>query len=285
MPSSKGQVGKGLPTYILALALLLAASPARAFDMERDTWLLPSQPEVIQPPRGERPAYEPLEFAGIAQTGNDRAPEYASDLEAELIAAAAREDRAAVEKLLAEGANPSRAGDEYGNRALVRAVERGNVELVRLLLDAGADPDLKGNGMTPLGLAALKGQARIAHMLLRAGADPDLKGSDGNTPLFNAALMDHVAVVRALLSHRPDFELFNRAGQHNMEGLTALGIAALEGNVASLGAMLEAGADPDALDKDKRTALFYALFRGQRGAVSMLIQHGADAGSMSVDAY
>lgn len=267
------------------LCQVVAIPSALGYDLERDTWLLPPEPDAgFRPPREQRPFLDPLELSIIGMTGNDRPPEHAQDQDAELIAAAARGDRSSVEKLLAAGANPSRSRDEYGDRALPHAVMRGDVEIVRVLLDAGAEPNLPGGGMTPLGLAALQGHARIAGMLVRAGADPDRKSRDGNRPLYNAALLDHAEVIEALLPGGPDFDLFN-AGLPGFEGLTALGAAAFQGSVAALRALLEGGADVEALDKTGRPALFYAVAKRQRGAIRVLLEYGAQPGGMAVDAY
>jgi ankyrin repeat protein len=267
------------------LCLALASPSAPGYELDRDTWLLPPEPDAsLRPPREQRPFLDPLELSRIDMTGNDRLPEYAVERDAELVAAAARGDRPAVEKLLAAGANPNRARDPYGDRALPHAVMRGDVEIVRVLLDAGAEPNLPGAGMTPLGLAALGGHARIAGMLLAAGADPDRKDRDGNRPLYSAALLDHADVIRALLPHDPDFDLFN-AGLPGFEGLTALGAAAFQGSVAALRALLDGGADVEALDEAGRPALFYAVTKRQRGAIRVLLEYGAQAGGMAVDAY
>lgn len=279
MPSSKP-----CRALCLALAAAAAAAGAHAHDIDRDAWLLPPEPEFSRSPRDQRPFWHPLDFARVGQTGNDRPPEFARDLEARLIAAAARLDREEVERLLAEGANPNRPGDESGTRALVHAVAAGDVEMTRVLLDAGADPNLRGHGLTPLGLAALKGQARIARLLLAAGADPDLKGADGNTPLYNAALLGHAEVIRELTPYRPDYTRLN-AGLPGYEGLTALGIAAMQGNTAAMAALLAGGAQTETLDKSNRTALSYAVMRQRRGAVLLLLDHGAQTGVMAVDAY
>lgn len=267
----------------LALLGLLLASQAGAFEPEREAWMAQEPPRLE---RDQRPRYAPLDFARVQMDGNGALPVYATGGEAALIEAVERGQRERVETLLAEGVNPNRAGDVWGRRALIRAVERGDVELVRLLLDAGADPGLKGEGTTPLVLAALAGHARIAELLLRAGADPDRKAADGNTPLIAAALMGHAGVVRALLPYKPDFTSWNSAGLTRL-GLrtTAVGIAAHMGHEEVLRLLLEAGADPNHPDLDMKPPLSHAVHARQRGAILMLLRHGAEASAMSVDAY
>lgn len=293
----------GWPTGALVASLLMA-SPLHAFEPERDAWLAP---EPAYQPRAGKPR-DPLLFARITATGNDAEPLIARDRETELVQAVARGDRARVEALLAEGVNPNRPSAlRWGERALVHAVDRGDVEMVRILLDAGAHPDLRGNGLTPLGMAALRGHGRIARMLLRAGADVDLKGADGNTPLFLAAWLDRTEVVRELLPYRPDFALPNKGYSepaprfdgfldtqrphfyrpderlNRYEGLNALGVAALEGSVGALRLMLEAGADARLKDRGGLEPLFYAVYRRHRAAADLLLARGADPGHLRVD--
>jgi ankyrin repeat protein len=253
-------VGKGLPTYFLLLTLI---APAHAFDPERDAWLLPAAKAEV--PR----AVDPLEFARIRATGNDQEPEYAGADQLALIQAAERGDRAHVEKLLQQGVNPNGLTGPRGNTALVHAVALGDVEIVRVLLDAGADPDLKGGGYTPLGFAALHGHARIASLLLKAGANPNFKSSDGNTPLTAAAGMNRVAVIRVLMRVHPDYTLFNS------EGRTALSLAALENFEEAVHAMLEAGVDVNVQDQNKGTALDATTESDNKRIQKLLVDYGA----------
>lgn len=265
MPSSKTLAGKGC--LLAGLSALLLALPALAFDPERDTWLLPP-PDDTAAPRTDR-VVDPLEYARMKATGNDQEPEYADTAQRALLAAVETDDRPVMETLLQQGVNPNGRPNALGATALVRAADLGRVEMTRLLLEAGADPDLKAGGYTPLGMAALRGHARIATLLLRQGANPDLKSSDGNTPLTAAAAFNRVDVLRALMSFRPDPTLFNR------EGRTALSVAALEGYLEAVQAMLAGGMDPNVLDKRGGTALNAASIDDHDDIVALLVEFGA----------
>lgn len=294
----------GLARVLLAAALLLGASPAHAWDEERDAWMSRDEPTR---PRATR-TRDPLDYTRANATGNDREPLVARGPERLLHDAVLRGERELVRQLLAVGVNPNRPTTlPFGARPLVSAVERGDVEMVRVLLEGGADPDLRGHGFTALGKAAMRGHARIARMLLAAGAQPDLKGADGNTPLFLAARFDHVDTVRALLDGgadvrvtsrgftepMPAFDLFIAEQRphfarfdlrlHDYDGLTPLGVAALENSLASLRVLLERGADANFRDRGKLPPIFYAIYRQHRAATDLLLAHGADPGALRVN--
>jgi RNA polymerase sigma factor (sigma-70 family) len=96
----------------------------------------------------------------------------------------------------AEGATP-----------LVRAVQTGDVELVRLLLDAGADARERcacAAGESALWTAALYGDASIVEVLLAAGADPDAEAFTVATPLTVSAQRGHHESTRLLLAAGAD---------------------------------------------------------------------------------
>ncbi|MDD4880938.1 MAG: ankyrin repeat domain-containing protein [Gallionellaceae bacterium] len=263
MPSSDA-LARSL-AVLLGLAALVP--PAFGFDPERDTWLLPA--ESAWPAEARRPV-APLEFARIRATANDQDPEYATADQLALIDAAQRGDRNGLEALLKRGVNPNGRPDLWGRSALIHAVERDDVAMVRLLLEAGADPDLKAGSYRPLGLAAFLGHARIARQLLRAGANPDLKSDDGNTPLTAAAGMNRLEAIRVLLAGHADYTLFN------LEGRTALSVAALAGFEAAVRLMLESGVDANVPDRTGGTAMVSAGIDGHKPILALLVQHGAE---------
>lgn len=64
------------------------------------------------------------------------------------------------------------------------AAERGNTEVVKLLLEAKADIDPKDDdGKTPLHWAVHSGRSEAVKVLIEAGADINARDNDGNTPL------------------------------------------------------------------------------------------------------
>ena len=97
-----------------------------------------------------------------------------------------------------------------GWTALLHAVHKNQLESVRALLAAGADPNGRGdNGLTPLMLAAAQGEPEIVEELLKSGANPRLHGPLRWTALEQAVANGHPEVVDALLRKDPGLRLGN----------------------------------------------------------------------------
>ena len=88
-----------------------------------------------------------------------------------------------------------------GYTALMAASCEGHNEVVRLLLDAGAETNLAAtDGYNALILASRKGHNEVVRLLLDAGADKNLAATDGYTALMAASHNGHIEVVRVLLA-------------------------------------------------------------------------------------
>jgi ankyrin repeat protein len=95
-------------------------------------------------------------------------------------------DVARIRAEVEAGANP-RAGDDGGDTPLHVAVQKGHVDAVKCLIDLGADVNaVNTNGNGPLWTSVLSAphdkKAVLIKLLLQAGADPDRKNNHGRTP-------------------------------------------------------------------------------------------------------
>ncbi len=117
-----------------------------------------------------------------------------------LLAAIASGQLASVEALLQGGADPNRPGPR-GDTAVHAAAFSGKPELLRLVLEHGGDVDARNpqTGTTPLVQALLSPRADQYRVLLDAGADPDIADRNGDTPLHVAARTNNGSAILALL--------------------------------------------------------------------------------------
>src|SRR5262249_25225760 len=114
--------------------------------------------------------------------------------------AAMKGDQAAVQSLLKLKVDVNEAQGD-GNTALHWAAYRDDVEMARLLLQAGANANAKTRlgDVTPLLLAATNGSAAIVEMLVKAGAAVNTANANGTTPLMFAAASGKTDAIRILL--------------------------------------------------------------------------------------
>ena len=125
---------------------------------------------------------------------------------------------------------------------LTAAILGSRVARVASLLRRGAPVNgTDKNGTTPLYKAAVQGETEIVGMLLEAGADPNLEsgGEDEGTPLCAAASWGHAGIVRLLLQHGADPNLVEKPNQGSM---TALAWAQRNGHSKTVELLLESGA-------------------------------------------
>jgi hypothetical protein len=88
-----------------------------------------------------------------------------------------------VETLINSGADLNAPGSRFGGTALHGAVLRYHIPVMKLLLEAGADPSRADfNGVTPLHTAVAYGNVEVISMLLKFGASKDALDGVGETP-------------------------------------------------------------------------------------------------------
>src|SRR5437867_11425172 len=120
-----------------------------------------------------------------------------------LAEAARRADVEAVRSLLKQKVDVSAAQGD-GMTALHWAAVNDDLEVARLLIEAGADvkATTRIGAQTPLFLACTNGNAAMIGLLPHAGADPNsVNAVDGETALMRAAAAGGADAVRTLLDH------------------------------------------------------------------------------------
>ncbi len=222
---------------------------------------------------------------------------------AELAGAAYAGDLATVERMLEEGADPNSRWCPHDALTLHSAAFMGHTEVVKLLLDYGADLGaVDGQGYSALSAAligghpetvelligkgahlayagsladaAARGDPAAAVSLLGAGAQVNARAEGGLTPLHCAVGAGRADVARTLIQHGADLDAATGRGR------TALHLAAWGGNARLISLLLHAGADPDVVEKsaDGYTPLAYAAVGNHRDAVRALAEGGAELG-------
>ncbi|MCF4098981.1 ankyrin repeat domain-containing protein [Maritalea mediterranea] len=89
-----------------------------------------------------------------------------------------------VQQMLAEGADPNFASESAGPLIYIAAGPKGGAEVTLVLLQAGADPNAaNSDGRLPLQNAASWCSVNIVSLLLEAGANPHMKGKGDKTAL------------------------------------------------------------------------------------------------------
>ena len=155
-----------------------------------------------------------------------------------------------------------------GERALHQAVSTGNVQNVEILLLRGANANLRGSYDMPLlMLAASAGHREIVRLLLQAGAQVDASNpSTQHTALMFAAKNGHCATMALLLSYGANIEAANRAGT------TALLAATLAGQTEAVQFLLQEYAARRIRPGQERVALGAAKKYGFQEIVALLKQ-------------
>jgi len=259
-------LGKGSRTDVVGLydspPLVFAAEKG---DIEMCQWLLSIGCDINQP---SGLSTTPLEVAAQAKS---------ADLVAFLLEAGAnirnpegtdaivQAGSADVARLLVDAGCDIDAIAPDGSTVLNTATGDNQCDLVKALLDLGADPDNNSTGETALHTAIQFNHLDIANTLLRAGADVNQQDVDGWTPLSFARTLE---ATRLLLDHsarvdRTDDVGTNSIGRHQ--------------DPEMLDCLLEAASDSDIIAAGLSDVIRDAAAEGDAEVVRFALTRGADA--------
>ncbi len=201
-----------------------------------------------------------------------------------------------VKLLLAAGADANH-GNEYGAMPMAEAAMQGNVEIMQLLLAHAALPDQANlEGETALMIAARSGNIPAAELLLEQGAAVNAKESwGGQSALMWAAAQSQPDMLKLLLTHGADVNEHGaarlwdrrimsepRPKDMNKGGFSPLLYAARQGCTACVAILANGGADLNATDPDRISALNLALINLHFDTAVALIEAGADVNQWDI---
>lgn len=183
-------------------------------------------------------------------------------------------DTQQVAQLIANGADVNKrySKPSPGSTPLMWAITKGNLDIVKLLLQAKADIHAQDKeGMTPLMVACITERPQIADMLIKEGANIHTANAGGATALLLSAYYGNLELVNLLVQAGADV---NRADN---QGATPIFLAANAGNNALLNSLIKAGANVNVMTSSDRkgTPLMEAVFQNKLETVKLLIQAGA----------
>ncbi|CAG8955662.1 hypothetical protein HYFRA_00010926 [Hymenoscyphus fraxineus] len=218
-----------------------------------------------------------------------------------------KEHFSTVELLLNMGASPNAEGTEFGN-ALQAAAYDGNEDILRLLLDRGANPNQKYGDDTygtalqaaafqgtlanvqllvelgalinfskvglfgnPLYAACSTGRDEIVEFLISRGADVNAAGGEYDYSIIIASENGYQNCVELLVKAKADVNV--RGGP---DGVTPLITAAAQLPVSTVKLLLANGARLHDVDNDNDNALLMAAASGDAECVAFLLGKGAD---------
>ncbi|RDL41644.1 uncharacterized protein BP5553_01623 [Venustampulla echinocandica] len=178
---------------------------------------------------------------------------------------------------------PSEEGHNFAS-SLWEAVEHGNRQVVEILLEAGAHPDIATCDIaySPMQHAVIKGNQDIVQIFLDHGSNPDaaLPHRNKSTPIPIAVDNQDMKMLRILLQYNYNPKTVFDDMKH-----TPLQTAARDGNKEMVELLLEHGADVNSPPPKRfgATALQFAAINGFAGIAYLLLQNGADVNALAAE--
>ncbi|KAL3063110.1 hypothetical protein OYC64_002819 [Pagothenia borchgrevinki] len=227
------------------------------------------------------------------------------DAEKQFMEAAKRNDVATM-KTLARGLNAN-ARNVDNRTALHYAVAGKNKEAVQLLLQRRVKVDQKDKyGVAPIHLAAWFGSLEILKLLVQAGAEQKVENEEGLNIMHCAAINNQTAIIEYIMNDLQMKELdkedqsghraFALAAEHgcvemlemlmvpydmgtmkpNKRGDTPLHLAARNGHLATVQSLLQSFDTRDEVNMEGETALYQAAEHGEEECALLLLEAGCD---------
>ncbi|GAG34341.1 unnamed protein product, partial [marine sediment metagenome] len=183
---------------------------------------------------------------------------------------AAEQGQPAMVKALVEAGADFNIIDINGNSlvlVVVQSYSDNMLEIVALLGESGADLDLSNYGYTALYYAVEQGDEDLTRALLEAGANPDTRTDNDGVPLI--ASISYPNIMRVLLAAGADPNQTNKYGENSLYR------AIDSGSIEDVQALIDAGANVNLTEENGQTPLKRADSFNKSEMVELLTKYGA----------
>jgi len=169
--------------------------------------------------------------------------------------------------------------DHKGNTPLIWAASEGREDIIRLLVDSGANVNVQNfDGVTPLHLAAERGDVDMVMCLIENGANVNIQSEEGATPVHIASVHGRLEVMKSLAAHGAHLELTDNSEE------TPLHYAVRGGHLEGVQFLVEkCGVELDCINEDEETPLQLAscfeeisILKFLTAALSKQEEHGGN---------
>lgn len=193
--------------------------------------------------------------------------------------------------------------DKSGTLPLHEAVLKNNVPVCEALITSKSINALAHNGNSPLRIAILFHYLELAQLLILKGADINYKDADGRSiiycvvafthstieqkgpPFFNVITFFRTNIEEYIDTAVETIEFLVRFGidleSQDLEGRTALHVAAWQGTYQIVECLIKLGANINAVDNEGRAPLHMCAWNGHIEVVRLLIESGANVNHVS----
>ena len=179
-----------------------------------------------------------------------------------------------VKLLINSGADVNHK-NEYRYNALMKAFEASKLDIIKLLIDAGAgidtgsDTDIWFNNYTPLMLACIYGYRDVVEIILKKNPNIETQNKKGNSALIIATNNNYKSIARLLIEKDANVNIENQFGD------TPLIFACCENSTEIVRLLIEKGANVNVVTKAGDTPLTYACYQNNTEIERLLIEKGA----------
>lgn len=213
----------------------------------------------------------------------------------EIIEATKNNDSQKIRLIVKKDSASVKSIDLFNSTALHYASEKGNIEIVKYLIDNGADVKaMDVHGDIPMIYAAKAGHLELVKFFIEEGGGTNQCDYHGRSILHAACRTGNLELVSYLVENGADFNSRDQWGssavnaaiwgrnlnvikyliEKDADPNSALVLAAQTGQTEILKYFIEEDVDINSHDDLGRTALFWTVFTGNQGLVDLLLSYG-----------